>query len=69
VEGAGGDIKIEISGNRTIRSLSIAPGLQHSGQQELEEQLLVTLNKAIEQANKLNDEEMKKAASGMLPGL
>ncbi len=69
VEGAGGDIKIEISGNRTIRSLSIAPGLQHGGQQELEEQLLVTLNKAIEQANKLNDEEMKKAASGMLPGL
>jgi DNA-binding protein YbaB len=35
----------------------------------LEEQLIVTLNKAIEQANTLNEAEMKKAASGLLPGL
>lgn len=69
VEGAGGDIKIEITGNREIKSLSIAPGLQHSAKAELEEQLRVTLNKAIEQSNTLNEAEMKKAASGLLPGL
>lgn len=69
VEGAGGDIKIEITGNREIKSLNIAPGLQHGGKEELEEQLIVTLNKAIKKANDLNEEEMKKAASGMLPGL
>ena len=69
VDGAGGDIKIEITGNREIKKLSIAPGLQHSGKEELEEQLIVTLNKAIEQANTLNEAEMKMAASGLLPGL
>lgn len=69
VEGAGGDIKIDITGNREIKSLHIAAGLQHAAKEELEQQLLITLNKAIQQANSLNEEEMKKAASGMLPGL
>jgi DNA-binding protein YbaB len=69
VEGAGGDIRIEITGNREIKKLKIAAGLQHSGGEELEEQLMATLNKAIEQANTLNEAEMKKAASGLLPGI
>lgn len=68
-EGAGGDIKIEITGNRKIRSLEIAPALQHGDKEELQEQLIVTLNKAIELADKKNEEEMKKAAGGLLPGL
>jgi DNA-binding YbaB/EbfC family protein len=68
-EGAGGDIKIDITGNRELRSISIAPALQHGNKEELEEQLLVTLNKAIAKANSINEEEMKKAASGLLPGL
>jgi DNA-binding protein YbaB len=68
-EGAGGDIKIEITGNRKIKSLYIAAALQHGNKEELEEQLTVTLNKAIEAADKINEEEMKKAAGGLLPGL
>jgi nucleoid-associated protein EbfC len=68
-EGAGGDIKITISGNRKVLSLHIAPALQHGDKTELEEQLLVTINRAIEMADKANEEEMKKAASGLLPGL
>jgi DNA-binding YbaB/EbfC family protein len=68
-EGAGGDIKIQITGNRKIQSLTISSALQHGDKQELEEQLLVALNRAIEMADKANEEEMKKAASGLLPGL
>ncbi len=68
-EGAGGDIVIEITGNKKIKSLTIASALQHGDKDELEEQLTVTLNKAIEAADKLNEQEMKKAAGGMLPGL
>jgi DNA-binding protein YbaB len=68
-EGAGGDIVIEITGNKKIKSLTIASALQHGDKEELEEQLTVTLNKAIEAADKLNEQEMKKAAGGMLPGL
>ena len=69
VEGAGGDIKIAITGNREIKSLIIAPGLQHGDKEELEEQLTVTLNKSLLKANELNDNEMKSVASGMLPGM
>ena len=69
VEGAGGDIKIAITGNREIKSLTIAPALQHGDKEELEDQLVVTLNKALFKANELNDNEMKSVASGMLPGM
>jgi hypothetical protein len=69
IEGAGGDIKIEITGNRVIKNLSISPSLQHGDREELEEQLLVTLNKAIAAADKKNEEEMKHAAGGLLPGM
>lgn len=68
-EGAGGDIKIEITGNRKIKNLQIAASLQHGDKEELEEQLVVALNKAIEAADKINEEEMKKAAGGILPGM
>ena len=69
MEGAGGDIKIAITGNREIKSLTIAPALQHGDKEELEEQLTVTLNKALFKANEVNEHEMKQAASGMLPGM
>lgn len=68
-EGAGGDIKIEMNGNRKLIRLQIAPGLQHGDTKVLEEQLLQTLNKAMALADKLFEEEMKKAAGGILPGL
>lgn len=69
VEGAGGDIKITITGNRDIKSLTIAPALQHGDKEELEEQLVVTLNKALFKANEVNENEMKKVAGSMLPGI
>lgn len=69
IESAGGDIKIEISGNRLVKSVVVASALQHGNQQELQEQLVVAINKAIAAADKVNEEEMKTAASGMLPGM
>ena len=69
VSSAGGDIRITISGNRKIKSLEVAPSLQHGDKQELEEQLLVAINRAIEMADKTNEDEMKKVAGGLLPGL
>jgi nucleoid-associated protein EbfC len=68
-EGAGGDIQLEMNGNRKLLSLQIAPGLQHGDTKVLEEQLLLTFNKAVAQADKVFEEEMKKAAGGILPGL
>jgi DNA-binding YbaB/EbfC family protein len=68
-EGAGGDIKIEITGNRKINSITIAPRLQHADKTILEQELITTINNAILMANIANEDEMKKAASGLLPGL
>ncbi len=68
-ESAGGDIQIEITGNRKVVKLSLSDALQHGDRLELQRQLLAAVNKAINEADKINEEEMKKAASGMLPGL
>jgi DNA-binding YbaB/EbfC family protein len=68
-EGAGGDIQIEITGNRVIKQLQISSALQHGNKEELEEQLTVAINKAIQAADKVNENEMKQAASGLLPGM
>jgi DNA-binding YbaB/EbfC family protein len=69
VDAAGGDIKVEITGNRQIRNIQIAPALQHGDKEQLEELLLTAINKAIEKADKVHEEEMKKAAGGLMPGL
>ncbi|MBI2722325.1 MAG: YbaB/EbfC family nucleoid-associated protein [Bacteroidetes bacterium] len=69
VECAGGDIKIEISGNRKVKSINVAAALQHGDKKQLEEQLLKAMNLAIEKADKIHDEEMKKVAGGLMPGL
>ena len=68
-EGAGGDVKIEMTGNRKVMRIEISNALQFGNKQELENTLLNTMNKALADVEKMNEEEMKKAASGMLPGL
>lgn len=68
-EAAGGDIVVEINGNRLIKSIVISSALQHGDKAELEKQLLNAMNKAIEKADKANAEEMKKVAGGLMPGL
>ncbi len=68
-EGAGGDIKVTVNGNRIIQSLHIAPGIQYAQGNLLQEELHKTLNKALEKANALFEEEMKKAAAGLIPGM
>lgn len=68
-DGAGGDVKIVITGSRRIQSIELTDSLQHGDKQALEEQLVVALNRAIEKADRMNEEEMKKAAGGLLPGM
>ena len=67
VTGASGDIKLTINGNRKIQKLHISPALQSASKEELERELMNTFNKAVEEAEKLNEAEMKKVAGGILP--
>jgi DNA-binding YbaB/EbfC family protein len=68
-ESVDGNIKIEITGNRKIRSIEISELLRQGGKKEFEAKLSAAVNSAIEAADKANEEEMKKAASGLLPGI
>ncbi|MBS1646591.1 MAG: YbaB/EbfC family nucleoid-associated protein [Bacteroidetes bacterium] len=64
---ATGDVKITMNGNRKVKQLSIAPSLQSASKEELERQLMAVFNQAVEAAEKLSAEEMKKVAGGLIP--
>ena len=64
-------IKVTLTANRTIKSIAIDDSLLNDAE-ELEDYLIITLNKAIEKASKINENEMAVAAkSGMpiIPGM
>jgi len=61
-------IVLVINGNRKLRDIKISPELL-SDPEELEDKLLLSLNRALEKAEALHEAEMKKMASGMLPGM
>jgi len=66
-----GKIKVTLTANREIKSISIDNSLL-SDAEELEDYLILTLNKAIAKATKINEDELAIAAkSGMpnIPGL
>ncbi|MEI6020669.1 MAG: YbaB/EbfC family nucleoid-associated protein [Bacteroidota bacterium] len=69
VKGACGEIEMEMTGNRRILRLQIGEALKQGDKTHLENELVDVMNKALLQVEKIHDEEMKKAASGLLPGL
>jgi len=64
-DAAGGDVKVEMTGNRKVTSISIASALQHGDKNELEKHILNAMNSALQKAEKLHEEEMKNAAGGL----
>ncbi len=69
-ESFNGKIKITITAAREIKDIHIDESLLQDAE-ELSDNLVLTLNKAIEKANNVNESEMQGAASGMMnmPGL
>ncbi len=61
-------ISIVVNGNRKVRDLKVDPSILKDTE-ELEDKMLLALNKALDKAEKLHDEEMKKMAKGMMPGM
>jgi len=67
-EAGGGMIKATANGNKEIISLIIDPQVINASEKEILEDLVVAaVNKAIQSANKLAEEEMAKVTKGMLP--
>jgi len=61
-------IKVTITANRTIKSISIDDSLLNDAE-ELEDYLIITLNKAIERASTINENEMAIAAKSGMPNI
>jgi len=66
-ESAGGKIKVVCNGNRKIQAVSIDDSIRLGDVEELEDQLIIALNRALEQAENVNQSEMATIANNMLP--
>ncbi len=66
-----GKIRFVMDGNRKLREVSIIDVsiLAEENKEELEDMLVVAFNRALQEAELVNEEEMKNSASGMLPGI
>ena len=68
-EAENGKIIVQINGNRKVKDIQLDPELLTGDKEELEELLAVAVNRAIEQADNVNNFEMQSAAMGMMPGM
>ena len=66
--GADGKIKVTLTANREIKSISIDDALL-ADKEELEDFLIITLNKAIAKASQINEHEMSVAAKAGMPNI
>ena len=66
----GGKIKVTSNGNKVIQSISVDEAfLKSADKEELEELLTIAVNKALEQAENLNQSEMAALSKDMFGGL
>ncbi|WP_306429487.1 YbaB/EbfC family nucleoid-associated protein [Sphingobacterium sp. E70] len=69
-EAEGGLIRVVATANKEIKEITIDPVfLSNADKEELEELLVVALNKAIAQAENISQAEMQAASKDMLGGL
>lgn len=67
-EAGGGMIKATANGNKEIVSVEIDPQVINSEEKEILEDLVVAaVNKALQSAGKMAEEEMAKITKGMIP--
>ncbi|HEK20435.1 MULTISPECIES: YbaB/EbfC family nucleoid-associated protein [unclassified Mucilaginibacter] len=66
----GGKITVQANGNKVIKSIAVDEAfLKEADKEELEELLVVAVNKALEQAENVSQSEMAAMTSAMLGGM
>ncbi|WP_055437326.1 YbaB/EbfC family nucleoid-associated protein [Lacinutrix algicola] len=63
-----GLLKVTLTANRTIKAITIEDSLLEDKEQ-LEDYLILTLNKAIEKATQINEAELAAAAKDGMPNI
>lgn len=64
---ADGKIKVTVTANRKIKSIFIDNSLHDN--EEIEDYLIITLNKALSKATAINEQEMATAAKSGMPNI
>jgi hypothetical protein len=69
-EAENGLIKVVATANKKVTSITIADSLMAEGDKEqIEDLIIVAINKVIEKAENVSNAEMAGVAKGMLPGM
>lgn len=69
-EGAQGQIRIDLSANRKVRGITIDDRFLNTPHKaEFMAQLVLALDKALENANNVSEAEMKAAGKDLLPNI
>jgi DNA-binding YbaB/EbfC family protein len=67
-EAGGGMIKVTVNGLKEVVSVEIDPQVINAAEKEILEDLVVAaVNKALESAKKMEEEDMGKLTKGLLP--
>lgn len=63
-----GAVKVTATGNKQVKNISINEALLKD-KEELEDLLVIAVNRALEEADKVHEKEMQFAAKGLFPGM
>lgn len=66
-DAANGKVKVTVTANRTVKNISISRELTEN--EEIEDYLIIALNKALKQANEINEKELASAAKEGIPNI
>jgi nucleoid-associated protein EbfC len=69
-EAGSGTVKVKINANRVVKNVTIDK-MMFTGAtaDELEDLLVIALNRALQKAEQIQEDEMKLSTAGFLPGL
>jgi len=69
-ESGGGMVKVLVSGKKTLISVNIASELMNEDKEMLEDLILVAINNAIQEVDRISKKKMSSITGGMnVPGL
>ncbi|MEM9022336.1 MAG: YbaB/EbfC family nucleoid-associated protein [Bacteroidota bacterium] len=68
-EAGNGAVRVTATANRAIKSVHIDDALLQEDKEQLEDLLIIALNKALDDATQVNETEMKGAAQGLMPNI